>query len=69
VERGAHQLKAALGSFSAQSAYQAALRLEELGDAGDVTGCQQVYPELEKAVRRLQDALGDLVRDGGTRGS
>jgi CheY-like chemotaxis protein/HPt (histidine-containing phosphotransfer) domain-containing protein len=69
VERGAHQLKAALGSFGAQSAYQAALRLEELGDAGDVTGCQQVYPELEKAVRRLQDALGDLVRDGGTRGS
>ena len=39
------------------------------GSAGDVTGSQQACPELEEAVRRLQEALADLVRDGGTGGS
>ena len=69
LERAAHKLKASVGSFGAQRAYQAALQLEELGGAGDVTGSQQAYPELEEAVRRLQGALADLVRDGGTGGS
>jgi HPt (histidine-containing phosphotransfer) domain-containing protein len=69
VERAAHKLKATVGIFGAQKAYQAALRLEELGGAGDVTGSQQACPELEEAVRRLEGALADLVRDGGTGGS
>jgi two-component system, sensor histidine kinase and response regulator len=64
LERAAHKLKGSVGSFGAQRAYQAALRLEELGGAGDVTGSQQAYPELEEAVSRLQEALADLVREG-----
>ena len=43
-----------MGSFGAQRAYQAALRLEELGEAGDVKGFQQAYPELEEAVMRFR---------------
>jgi CheY-like chemotaxis protein len=66
LERAAHRLKASVGSFGAQRAYQAAQRLEDLGAAGDVTGSQQAYPELEEAVRRLQGALVDLARQGGT---
>jgi PAS domain S-box-containing protein len=69
LARAAHKLKASAGSFGAQRAYQAALRLEELGGAGDMTGSQQAYPELEEAVTRLQGALADLVREGGTGGS
>ena len=68
LERAAHKLKASVGQFGAQRAYQAAARLEELGGAGDVTGFQQAYPELEEAVRHLQAALADLVREGGTGG-
>jgi two-component system, sensor histidine kinase and response regulator len=68
LERGAHKLKASVGQFGAQRASQAAARLEELGGAGDVTGFQQAYPELEEAVRHLQAALADLVREGGTGG-
>jgi hypothetical protein len=55
-----------VGQFGARRAYQAAARLEELGGAGDVTGSQQAYPELEEAVRHLQSALAELVREGGT---
>jgi HPt (histidine-containing phosphotransfer) domain-containing protein len=69
LERAAHKFKSSLGCFCAQRACQAALRLEELGSAGDVPGSQQAWPELEEAVRRLQGALADLVRDSGTGGS
>ncbi len=69
VERAAHKLKASVGQFAAHRAYQAAARLEELGGAGDVTGSQQAYPELEEAVRHLQAALADFAREGGTAGS
>jgi hypothetical protein len=53
--------------LATQRAYEAALRLEELGGAGDVTGFQQAYPELEEAVKHLQGALADLVNvsEGG----
>jgi HPt (histidine-containing phosphotransfer) domain-containing protein len=63
--RAAHELKASLGSFGAQRAYQAALQLEELGGATDVTGCQHAFPELEEAVKRLQEGLADLLRGTG----
>jgi PAS domain S-box-containing protein len=69
LERAAHKFTSSLGCFCAQRACQAALRLEELGSAGDVPGSQQAWPELEEAVRRLQGALADLVRDSGTGGS
>jgi signal transduction histidine kinase/ligand-binding sensor domain-containing protein/DNA-binding response OmpR family regulator len=69
LERAAHKLQSSVGIFGAQRAYQAALRLEQLGAAGDVTGSQQAYPELEEALRHLHAALADFVRDGGTGGS
>jgi HPt (histidine-containing phosphotransfer) domain-containing protein len=59
--RAAHKLKASLGSFGAQRAYQAALQSEELGGATDVTGSQHAFPELEEAVKRLQEGLADLL--------
>ncbi len=58
-----------VGQFGAQRAYQAAARLEELGIAGDVTGSRQAYPDLEEAVKHLQAALADLVREGRIYGS
>ncbi|HUO08300.1 MAG TPA: PAS domain S-box protein [Phycisphaerae bacterium] len=61
LARAAHKLKGAVGSFGAQRAYQAALRLEELGDTGDVSGSLQAHSELEAAVEQLQKALTDFV--------
>jgi len=68
LERAAHKLKASVGSFGAQRAYQAALRQEEQAGAGDVTGSQQAYPELVEAAERLQEALADLVKEDGIPG-
>jgi HPt (histidine-containing phosphotransfer) domain-containing protein len=62
LERAAHKFKSSVGSVGGQSAYQTALRLEGLGAAGDVTGSQQAYPELEEAVRRLQEALAEFAK-------
>jgi PAS domain S-box-containing protein len=64
VEQAAHKLKASVGSFGARRAYQAALRLEELGEAGDAKGCQQAFPEFEEAVMRVQEAVAELAREG-----
>ncbi len=64
VEQAAHKLNASVGSFGAQRAYQAALRLEELGEAGDVKGLQQAYPQFEEAVMRLQEAVAELAGEG-----
>jgi CheY-like chemotaxis protein len=61
LERAAHKIKSTVGSFGAQRCYQAALRLEELGRAGEVTGFQRAHGELEEAVRRLKEALTHLV--------
>jgi PAS domain S-box-containing protein len=69
LERAAHKLKSTVGSFGAQPCYQAALRLEELGRAGEVTAFEQAHGELEEAVRRLKEALTDLVRDHKRGGS
>jgi PAS domain S-box-containing protein len=66
VEHAAHTLKASVGSFGAQRAYQAALRLEQLGGAGDLTGSKNALPELEEAVMRLQKAVAELAREGRT---
>jgi two-component system, sensor histidine kinase and response regulator len=63
LERAAHKLKSSVASFGAERAYRAALRLEELGGAGDVTGSKETFTELEEAITRLQDALADLIRE------
>ncbi len=65
-KNAAHKLKALVGSFGEQRAYQAALRLEELGDAGDLMGSKNAYPELEEAVMRLQEAVAELEKEGRT---
>ena len=61
VERAAHRLKAAVGSLGARRSYEAALRMEQLGQAGDVAGFQSAYAELAETVGQLRDALADVV--------
>ena len=69
LERAAHKLKASVGSFGAQQAYQATLRLEDLGAAGDLTGAKKAYSEFEEAVMRLQVAVAELAKEAGTGGA
>jgi CheY-like chemotaxis protein/HPt (histidine-containing phosphotransfer) domain-containing protein len=61
VERAAHRLKSAVGSLGARRSYEAALRMEQLGQAGDVAGFQPAYAELAETVGQLREALADVV--------
>jgi two-component system, sensor histidine kinase and response regulator len=63
VERGAHAMKGSVGNFSAQAAFQLALRLEEMGRSGDLTGAAALVGNLEEELERLRSALAVLGRE------
>jgi len=60
LERAAHSLKGSVGSFGAQGAFDAALRLEVMGCGGDFTHAAEACVALEKEVARLERALAAL---------
>ncbi|MCH8868984.1 MAG: Hpt domain-containing protein [Chloroflexi bacterium] len=60
VYRTAHTLKGAVGNFPANAAFEAALRLEMMGRAGDMANAKQAYLELEGLINRLKPALENI---------
>jgi CheY-like chemotaxis protein len=62
LQRAAHTLKGAVGTFGARGTFEAALRLETMGRSCDLTGAPEATRELEHAVARLQQALADYTR-------
>ena len=57
LERAAHSLKGSVATFAAQGAFDAALKLERLGRAGELGAAEQAYAELESQMERLRTAL------------
>jgi HPt (histidine-containing phosphotransfer) domain-containing protein len=57
VERAAHSLKGALLNISAEAAAEQALRLEQVGRAGELELCSEMLSDLEEEVDRLQQIL------------
>jgi HPt (histidine-containing phosphotransfer) domain-containing protein len=57
VRRLAHTLQGTLGNLSASDAYAAALRLEELGRAGDLAGVEVVFATLRQRLELLDLAV------------
>ena len=57
LERAAHSLKGTVMSFGAQTAGEAALRLEVMGRGGDLTQAALACAELEREVAQLGNAL------------
>ena len=53
----AHALKGSLAAFAAADAVALARRLEELGEAGDVTQARESWNELDLELARLDVAL------------
>jgi PAS domain S-box-containing protein len=56
----AHTLKGAVGNFAAASAWEAAHRLETMGQCGDLTGAAEAIAALETELARLRPALAAL---------
>ena len=61
LERASHTLKGSIGNFCATSAYEAALKLEMMGRAGDMSNVVQALEALEYEIPRLQRALSALT--------
>jgi len=59
----AHALKGSLSYFGANSALQAALRLEILGRQGTLEGTENAFSELEEGLSRLKPALVEFGRE------
>jgi HPt (histidine-containing phosphotransfer) domain-containing protein len=60
VYRTAHTLKGAVGNFPAAAAFEATLKLEMMGRAGDMANAKQVYLDVESLINRLKPALENL---------
>ena len=56
----AHTLKGSVGNFAAQSAFDAALRLEKLAREGNLDKAQDAYNKLAQEIQRLIPALQAL---------
>ena len=57
LERAAHKLKGSVGNFSARRAAAVALRLEQMGHAGDMAGAVLACTELEQELAQLRSEL------------
>jgi PAS domain S-box-containing protein len=65
----AHALKGAVSNFAAEPAYEAGLRLENMGRQGDLGQADQAWAALQEAIARLEPALAALARQGEPEGS
>jgi HPt (histidine-containing phosphotransfer) domain-containing protein len=63
--RAAHTLKGSVSNFCAPAATDAACKLEMLGGAGDLTGADEAFAILERAMQQLHSALASLVEPAG----
>jgi HPt (histidine-containing phosphotransfer) domain-containing protein len=63
----AHALKGAVSNFAAPAATESALRLQRMGDSGDLSGARSACRLLEEQLEQVKRALGAIVSGGGGR--
>jgi HPt (histidine-containing phosphotransfer) domain-containing protein len=64
VRRAAHAVKGMAANLGAKAAAAAALRLEDLGRAGDLAAAAAASDDLAAAVERLRPVLTGLLAAG-----
>ena len=62
LRAAAHALKGAVANFAAPRASEAALRLQQMGEAGELDGAVPALERLERELAAVSSALGALVR-------
>lgn len=63
LERAAHGLKGSVANFGAQAAVDAALLLEQMGHAEDLTGAPATLAALDRALTALRGELQSLCAE------
>ncbi len=61
VREAAHGLKGSVGYFGSPAAQTAALRLETMGQSGDLTGADAAFWDLERKLTRLRVGLAGMI--------
>ncbi len=61
LEKAAHALKGSVSNFCAQRTHQAAVRLEEIGRAGEAASAEPALECLEKSLNELQPLIEKLA--------
>lgn len=61
LQKAAHTLRGCVSNFSAQRTQEAALRLEEIGRAGQAASAQPALEYLEKSIHELQPLIERLA--------
>jgi HPt (histidine-containing phosphotransfer) domain-containing protein len=64
LREAAHALKGSVGNLSAEGAYRAAERLENMGSKRDFDLIDEAYEALAREVERLRSALKLLSEEG-----
>ncbi len=63
IQAAAHTLKGTLGNLSAADAYEAALRLEEMGRKGDLDRVEEAFRLVQEQVQRVQLVVAKVHSD------
>ena len=61
LQRAAHTMKGSVSTFGAQSAVEAALKLERIARSGELEGAENGYEILAAEVKRLREALEEIA--------
>lgn len=61
LEKAAHTLKGSVSNFGAQTARDAAYRIEQMGRSGDLNSVSEALANLETAVHTLSSELSRLI--------
>jgi PAS domain S-box-containing protein len=61
LRQAAHALRGAVANFPADTANEAAGRMEAFGLSGDFAGARAAYPALEDEITTLREVLPDLI--------
>jgi CheY-like chemotaxis protein len=62
LERSAHTLKGAVANFAAETPFEAALNLENMGRNSDLEHAEKAFNILEQEIKRLELAIKALVK-------
>jgi HPt (histidine-containing phosphotransfer) domain-containing protein len=62
LREAAHALRGSVANFGAAQAVEAALKLELMGKAGDLTGAPAAFADLQHAMAALVGDLGTITR-------
>lgn len=65
IRRVAHTLKGLAGNLASAAATEAALRLERMGSAGNLTGAREELASLERVIEQLKVALTAVRSEAG----